>query len=162
MAAVERQWRRTFGEQAKAGLQGVERRPRDGVHCGCGSLPGEIKKPHLGRRALPGPCRCAYATLTSQRRACPDPPHPYGLRASALSQRWRDLDPRSRTRSGLLARQAATKKTCANRHKPRCSATTSSFSSIRNGPALRVVVDADDDPTMIQYAYLVASRRGHV
>ncbi len=36
------------------------------------------------------------------------------------------------------------------------------FSSIRNGPALRVVVDADDDQTMIQYAYLVASQRGHV
>ncbi len=36
------------------------------------------------------------------------------------------------------------------------------FSSIRNGPALRVVVDADDDQTMIQYAYLVASQRAHV
>ena len=36
------------------------------------------------------------------------------------------------------------------------------FSSIRNGPALRVVVGTDDDQTMIQYGYLVASQRGHI
>jgi hypothetical protein len=34
------------------------------------------------------------------------------------------------------------------------------FSSVRSGPALRLVVPADDDQTMIRYAYLVASQRG--
>jgi hypothetical protein len=33
------------------------------------------------------------------------------------------------------------------------------FSSIRNGPALRVVVDADDDQTMIQYWFEVKTAR---
>jgi hypothetical protein len=33
------------------------------------------------------------------------------------------------------------------------------FSSVRSGPALRLVVPADDDQAMIQYAYLVASQR---
>jgi hypothetical protein len=34
------------------------------------------------------------------------------------------------------------------------------FSSVRSGPALRLVVPTDDDQTMIRYAYLVASQRG--
>jgi hypothetical protein len=34
------------------------------------------------------------------------------------------------------------------------------FRSIRSGPALRLVVPADGDQAMIEYAYLVASQRG--